>query len=310
MKAAQIRTYGHTDVIDIRDVDRPRPRQGQVVVEVRASSINPIDTKLREGEARKMTRARPPLTLGFDLAGSVAEVGAGVTSLRAGEKVYGQASVMAGGTGAFAQYAVTHAERLAPMPKNINFEEAAATVLTGTSAWEAIYKHMNVQPRQKVLIHGGAGGIGTAAIQMAKHIGAFVATTASGERLDYVKQLGADQAIDYVKQDFETLVSDCDAVLDTVGGNTYYKSYSVLRPGGVLVSMLEPPSEHMMQRHGVRAELQFTDVRAAALDELRKLIEASIVTVVLDRVYPLEQVKEAFESKEHGHVRGKIAIVI
>ena len=310
MKAAQIRSFGHADVIDIKDVERPRATQGKVVVEVKASSINPIDTKLREGEAQSMTRARPPLTLGFDLAGIVAEVGPGVTSLNAGDKVYGQASVMAGGSGAFAQYAVTRAERLAVMPKNASFEEAASIVLTGTSAWQAVYGHMRVKPRQKVLIHGGAGGIGTAAIQMAKHIGAFVATTASGERTDYVKQLGADQAIDYVKQDFSELVADCDTVLDTVGGNTYYKSYGVLKPGGIVVSMLEQPSEEMMRRYGVRAEFQFTDVRTEALDELRKLIESSIVTVVLDQVYPLERVKEAFESKEHGHVRGKIAIAI
>ena len=158
MKAAQIHSFGHADVVDIRDIDRPRAVQGKVVVEVKASSINPIDTKLREGEAHRMTRARPPFTLGFDLAGVVAEVGTGVTSLEAGDKVYGQASVMAGGTGAFAQYAVTRPERLARMPRNLSFEEAASIVLTGTSAWQAIYKHMNLQPRHRILIHGGAGG--------------------------------------------------------------------------------------------------------------------------------------------------------
>jgi NADPH:quinone reductase-like Zn-dependent oxidoreductase len=169
---------------------------------------------------------------------------------------------------------------------------------------------MNLQPRQKILIHGGAGGIGTAAIQMAKHIGAIVATTASRERLEYVRQLGADQAIDYVSQNFDDLVSDCDAVLDTVGGNTCYKSYSVLKPGRILVSMLEQPSEEMMRRYGARALFQITDTSTGPLEELRKLIEANIVTVVVDRIYPLERLREAFETKEHGHVRGKIAIAI
>ena len=310
MKAAQIRSFGQPDVIDIKDVDRPRATPGKVVVEVKASSINPIDTKLREGQAQKMTRARPPFTLGFDLAGVVAEVGMEVSALAAGDKVYGQASVMAGGTGAFAQYAVTRPERLARMPRNLSFEEAASIVLTGTSAWQAIYQHIGLEPRQKILIHGGAGGIGTAAIQLAKHIGAFVATTASRERLEYVKQLGADQAIDYVAQNFDDLVFDCDAVLDTVGGNTCYRSYGVLKPGGVLVSMLEPPSEQMMRRYGVRALSQFTDTSTGPLEELRQLVEANIVTVIVDRIYPLERLKEAFETKEQGHVRGKIAIAI
>jgi alcohol dehydrogenase len=310
MKAAQIRGFGHPEVIDITEVDRPRAAQGKVVVEVKASSINPIDTKLREGEAQNMTRARPPFTLGFDMAGIVAEVGPGVASLNPGDKVYGQASVMGGGSGAFAQYAVTRPERLAHMPRNLSFEEAASIVLTGTSAWQAIYRHMKLQARQKVLIHGGAGGIGTAAIQIAKHIGAFVATTASAQRIEYVKQLGADQVIDYVKQSFEEWIADCDAVLDTVGGNTYYKSFGVLKAGGVLVSMLENPSDEMMRRHRVRAVFQFTDTSTGPLDELRKLIEASIVTVIVDRIYPLERIQEAFETKEHGHVRGKIAIAI
>jgi NADPH:quinone reductase-like Zn-dependent oxidoreductase len=308
MKAAQISQYGDVNVVELTDVDKPVAGDGQVVVEVYASSINPFDSKVREGAMKDYLHL--PFTLGGDLAGVVSEVGNGVTHVAVGDKVYGQANAVAGNSGAFAEFALTKGEQVAKMPANLDYVAAAAAVLTGESAIQGIIKHMNVQAGQKVLIHGGAGGIGTMAIQIAKHLGAYVATTATGEGLDYVKQLGADEVIDYKSQQFDELLHDYDAVFDTVAGETYQRSFKVLKKGGVIVSMLEQPNQELMDQYGVTAIAQQTKTNPESLDTLRELIEDGVVTVHVDKTFPFEQVKEAFEARESGSVRGKIALAI
>lgn len=310
MKVAQIQNYGHGDVIEIADVEKPTPKKGQVLIEAYASSINPFDTIIREGFMQKMMPLKFPITLGSDVAGVVVELGEGVTKLHVGEKVYGQGIVLAGGSGAFAEFVACPATSIATMPENISFNEAAAVVLTGVSAVQAICEHFDLQANQRILIHGGAGGIGTIAIQIAKLIGAHVATTATDAGIKYVKDLGADEVIDYKKEAFEDMLTEYDAVFDTVGGETYDKSFKVLRRGGKIVSMLVQPNEELMARYGVVAIAQITKVNTEHLDMLRNFITVEDVTVHVDKVYPLEKIKEAFEAKEKGDVKGKIAIEI
>jgi NADPH:quinone reductase-like Zn-dependent oxidoreductase len=312
MKAAQIATYGHPDAITLNEVDVPAAGPGQVLLEVHASSINPVDTYIREGKRQERYPLHLPVTLGYDVAGVVKQLGDGVTSLRVGDAVYGQAAVTTGGSGAFAEFAVAPAARLARMPQKLSFTDAASLPLVGVSALQAVLEYMKVQPGQKVLIHGGGGGIGSVAIQIAKNAGAHVATTATGGDLAFVKQLGADEVIDYRSQAFDTLLSGYDAAFDTVGGDTYARSFRVLRRGGVLVSMTHPPQTDLPERFGVTAVDENTRMTTDALEALTRLVEAGVVTPHVDRAYPLDRVREAFEAKERGagSVRGKIAIVV
>lgn len=307
MKAARINTFGHADAIAIEEIDKPQAAEGQVLVEVHAASINPFDTMVREGHVQSV---QPPLTLGGDIAGVVAEVGASVSGFAVGQKVYGQANVVAGNSGAFAEFAATKASQIAEMPTSTDFVQAAAMPLVGVSALQVITQHMNVQAGQKVLIHGGAGGIGTIAIQIAKHLGATVTATATGEGMTYVKDLGADEVVDYTNQAFDEAEGVYDAVFDTVGGETYQRSFKTLKQGGVIVSMLMQPDEALMQQYNVRAIARQTRVTTEDLSTLAQLVDQKVVTPHVDATYPLADVAEAFTARESGKVKGKVVLTI
>jgi alcohol dehydrogenase len=309
MKAAQISDYGPADHITIVDIDAPALTPGQVLIEVHAGSINPFDIKIREGYVSGMI-SRLPVTLGGDIAGVVRQAAPEITDVAVGDRVYGQALVVSGGSGAFAEFAATKASLVAKMPKNIDFPEAAALPLAGVSALQAIQNHLKLQPAQKILIHGGAGGIGTIAIQLAKHIGAYVATTATGEGVEYVKNLGADEVIDYKTQQFDDLLHDYDAVFDTVAGDTYERSFKVLKGGGIIVSMLEQPNPELMERYGVTAIAQQTRMNSGDLTKLASLVEDGVITPHVDTTYPLDKVADAFQAYESGTVRGKVVITV
>jgi NADPH:quinone reductase-like Zn-dependent oxidoreductase len=310
MKAAQISQYGHADQIMLRELVKPKPSKDQVLIEVHAASLNPFDSTVREGHVSKMMPLVLPVTLGGDVAGVVTKLGANVTGLAVGDRVYGQASVMGGGSGSLAEYAVTRASQVAVLPAGLDFVQGAALPLTGQSALQVISGHMKLDVGQKILIHGGAGGIGTMAIQLAKHIGAYVATTATGDGLAYVKELGADKVIDYQTQDFAKLVSDYDAVFDTVGGETYTRSFAVLKRGGIIVSMLVQPNVELARKHGVVAIAQQTKTTTESLTELANLAERGVLSTHVERVFPLTEVVPAFEAREAGNIRGKIVVKI
>ncbi len=310
MKAVQIKEFGGVEVLKIADVDRPKPGKGQTLIEVHASSINPVDAGLLSGRLQKMFPMNLPAVLGWDIAGTIVEVGEDGNTDEAGVKVYGQASPVAGGSGAFAEYAVAPSHLIARMPKNLDFNEAAAISLVGLSAVQGINEHLKLKPGQKILIHGGAGGIGSIAIQLAKHIGAYVATTATDVGIDFVKKLGADEVIDYAGEDFAEQLSDFDAVFDNVGGDVYAKSFSVLKKGGTIVSMTHRPDEDLIKKYEVNALYEHTETSSDYLNELTKLIEDGVITVNLDKTYPLDQIAEAFRIKQEGHVRGKIAVEV
>lgn len=310
MKAAQINEYGAPSVLTINEVDVPTVGEGQVLVEVHASSLNPFDSTVRNGYMKDMIPLELPVTLGGDIAGVVTGLGEVVTDVAVGDKVYGQANVVAGNSGAFAEFAATKAEQVAKMPANLDFLQAGSLPLVGVSALQALTEHIGLQSGQKLFIHGGAGGIGTIAIKIAKHIGAYVATTASADNTDLVKELGADEVIDYKTQDFAELLSDYDAVFDLVGGDDFNKSLTILKKGGVAVSMIAQVDEAKTKELGVTAITQATHVTTDALNALTKLIEENVVEPQVSKTFPLDQIQEAFEARESGAVPGKVVIEI
>lgn len=310
MKAVQINEYGGPSVVEVNEVDKPVAGEGQVLVEVRASSLNPFDTKIREGVMKDAIPLRFPSTLGGDIAGVVAEVGAGVEGFAVGDNVYGQANAVAGNSGAFAEYAATKADQIAHAPKSLSFTDAAAMPLVGVSALQALTDHLNLQSGQKILIHGGAGGIGSLAIQIAKHIGAYVATTASAEAADFVKGLGADEVIDFESQDFTTIIRDYDAVFDTVGGEVLQKSAGVLKKGGIVVSMAGKVDDAVAAEYGITTIGQSTKVTTERLNKLTELIEQGVVKPQVAKIFPLDQAQAAFEFRETQRFNGKVVLEV
>jgi NADPH:quinone reductase-like Zn-dependent oxidoreductase len=311
MRAAQINKYGGSDVVEInKNAAKPAVAAGRVLVEVYAAGINPVDWKIREGYMSKMVPLPFPATLGGDFSGVIQEVGAGVTGFKKGDEVYGRDGFPATGSGSFADMISVDTKVIALKPKNLNHVEAAALPLTGLSAIQALTEHIGLTKGKKILIHGGAGGIGSMAIQLAKHLGAYVATTAAEKDISFVKQLGADQAIDYKKQSFDNILKDYDAVYDTVGGETYTRSHKVLKKGGIIVSMLEQPKADLMKQYGVKAIGQFTQPSAERLKKLTDLVEKGVIKVHVDKTFPLEQAREALDYQQQGKAVGKVVIKI
>ncbi len=310
MKAAQISEYGDPSVIKINEADKPTANEDQVIVEVHASSVNPYDNRLRAGYMKDHLSLQFPFTLGGDIAGVIAELGSNVSGFAVGDKVYGQAAGVAGNSGALAEYAATKASQIGKMPANLGFNEAGSLPLVGVSALQAIKDHINLQSGQKIFIHGGAGGIGTIAIQIAKHLGGYVATTATGDRIELVKKLGADEVIDYKTQDFAEVLRDFDAVFDTVGGGDFVKSYTILHPGGIAVSMAAPVDAAKAQEHGITALTQGTKVTTEALNALAEFVEKGVITPMVHTAFTFDQVQQAFAAYEAGKVRGKVVITI
>jgi NADPH:quinone reductase-like Zn-dependent oxidoreductase len=316
MKSAQIKRYGGSDVIEInRMTSTPTLAAGNVLVEIKAAGINPIDWKIREGYMQQMIPIQFPSTLGMDFSGVIKQVGEGETSseFKQGDEVYGQAGVTNGGSGAFAELALAKVEHIAYKPKRLNHLEAAALPLVGVSAWQALVENIGLSKDQKILIHGGAGGIGSIAIQLAKKLGAYVATMVSTNDKQFVEKLGADEIIDYKTQAFEDLIHDYDAAYDTVGGETYTKSFRVLKKGsGIIVSMLEQPNSELMQQFGVKAIFQFTQVNKERLTKLAELVDQknNNVDIHIDKTFSLDDARKALDYQKDVHPRGKIVLAI
>lgn len=310
MKAAQINEYGDPSVISVAETEKPAIKDGQVLVEVHAASLNPFDTTIRAGYMKDMIPLTFPVTLGGDIAGTVVEVAAGIDNVAVGDTIFGQANVVAGNSGAFAEFAATAAGQVAKAPSNVSITEAAALPLVGVSAIQALTQHIDLKTGQKILIIGGAGGIGQVAIQLAKHIGAYVATTAAGEGIDAVKALGADEVIDYTSQDFTELLSEFDAVYDTAGGDEFAKALGILKSGGIAVTMAAQPDEAQAKELGVTAIAQMTNVTSQLLDQLRELVESGVVKPFVGKEFVLDQVQDAFTARESGTVNGKVVLKI
>ncbi|MBI3980753.1 NADP-dependent oxidoreductase [Candidatus Microgenomates bacterium] len=311
MKAVQISSYGENEVLEIKEnASQPSLKKGQILVENYAASINAIDWKLRAGYLQKMTSVSLPITLGGDFAGKVSQVGEGVSEFKIGDEVYGQAIILNGGSGSIAEFLAANSTNSALKPKTVSFEEAAALPLAGVSALQALEEHIKLKNGQKILIHGGAGGVGSLAIQLAKSIGAYIVTTVKTQDMGFVKNLGADEAIDYKTQKFEEHLKEVDAVFDTVGGEVTDRSFPVLKKGGVIVSMLGQPNQELAQRYEVIAIGQGTQTDTTHLNHLAKLVDSGKIKAQVDKVFYLEQTREAFKYQEEIHPKGKVVIKI
>lgn len=311
MKAVQINTYGGIDVLEINEnAPKPAPSKNQVLVGVHAASINPVDWKLRAGYLKEWMPLKFPATLGGDFSGVVREVGEGVSEFSIGDEVFGSAIVLNGGSGSFAEFVAANTGNTALKPKTVDFVEASALPLAGASAVQALEEHIKLQSGQKILIHGGAGGIGHIAVQLAKAIGAHVATTVNIDDKEFAKKLGADEIIDYKNQAFEEVLKDYDAVFDTVGGETTDRSFTVLKKGGALVSMLGQPSQELVEKYGITAIGEMTKTNTEHLNRLAEFVDSGKIKVHVDKIFPFPQAKEAFKYQEEVHPRGKVVLRI
>jgi alcohol dehydrogenase len=318
MKSVQIKRYGGSEVIDInQNVHLTNPLAGKVLVSIKDAGINPIDWKIREGYMKQSINLQFPLTLGMDFSGTIKQIGDieqkedTNANFKQGDEVYGQASVTSGGSGAFADLAITNIDSIANKPKSLSHEEAAALPLVGVSAWQALVENMSLSNGQKILIHGGAGGIGSIAIQLAKKLGAYVATTASSDDKEFVQTLGADKIIDYKTEKFEDLLNNYDMVYDTIGGETYNNSFKVLKKGeGIIVSMLEQPNSELMEKFDVKAIFQFTMVNRERLTQLAQWADKNNIKVHVDKTFTLDEAAKALDYVKDVHPRGKVVFEI
>lgn len=312
MKSAQITRYGNTsEVIKINQTNAPNLSAGKVLVNVQVAGINPIDWKIREGYMQQMIHLQFPSTLGMDFSGIIKQVGEEISSdFKQGDKVYGQAGIPSGGSGAFAEQALASVTSIAHKPKTLDHSEAAALPLVGVSAWQALVEHIGLSKGQKILIHGGAGGIGSIAIQLAKNLGAHVATTVSTEDKQFVHELGANEVIDYKTQTFEDVVKDYDAVFDTVGGETYTRSFRALRKDGIIVSMLEQQNLELIKQFGVKAISQFTQVNKERLAKLAEWVDQNKINIHIEKTFSLDEAGKALDYLRDTHPRGKIVLAI
>lgn len=307
MKAAQVLQFGPPNVIEYDDLPRPTPAAGQLLVRVKAAGVGPWDALVREG---KSGLHQPlPLILGSELSGIVEATGAEVREFSAGDEVYGATNEKF--TGAYAEYALASARMIAQKPRTLNFIQAASAPIVAVTAWQMLFDYADVSAGQTVLIHGAAGNVGAYAVQLAKLAGLHVIATAASADVDYVRGLGAERVVDFQTQRFEEAATGVDVVLDTVGGDTQQRSLRVLKPGGILVSVVSPVPETAQERYGVRASFFYVDVTTARLNKITELFDCRKLVTDVGTVLPLEKARIAHEMLGGTpHKRGKIVLSV
>jgi NADPH:quinone reductase-like Zn-dependent oxidoreductase len=309
MKAVRIHNYGGPEVLKYEDAPRPQPGEGEILIRVHATSVNPIDWKVRAGYMKDFLPQSFPLILGWDMSGVIEEVGrhpAAAGQFKKGDEVYSLPDHTR--NGAYAEYIVVRESEVALKPNALHHVRAAAVPLAALTAWQALFDTAQLQPGQRVLIHGAAGGVGHFAVQLAKWKGAHVMGTASTKNHEMAHELGADELIDYTTQRFEDIARNIDVVLDTIGGDTQERSWPVLKKGGVLVSLVQPPSENKAKEHGVRGIRLGARPNGQELAEIAKIIDAGKLAPVIDRILPLSEARRAHELSQSGHTHGKIVL--
>lgn len=306
MHAVIIRSFGGPEVLEPADLPKPKPGTGEVLIQVRAAGVNPVDYKIRSGQMGKKDTSLPAI-LGRDVSGTVEAVGPGVKAVRVGDDVY---AFLGSHSGGYAQFAIAKESEVAAKPQMLDHVHAAAVPLAATTAWQALFDHGRLQAGQRVLIHGAGGGVGHFAVQFAKAKGATVFATGSKQDLDMLKQLGADQVIDYRSERFEDRAHDVDLVIDLVGGETQERSWSVLKRGGTIVSTLQPPSEARAREHGARGVVFMAEPHREQLIEIARLIDDGKVHVAVNHTHPLDEVARVHEELENEHTRGKLVLSV
>ncbi|HGH7173625.1 TPA: NADP-dependent oxidoreductase [Bacillus wiedmannii] len=331
MKAMIIDKYGKAPM-RMAEVPTPEINEYEVLAEIHAASINPIDFKIRDGKVKMLLKYEMPLILGNDFSGVIVKVGSKVTHFKVGDEIYARPRKNKIGT--FAEYIAIHEDDIALKPKNLSFEEAASIPLVGLTSYQALHDIMNLQKDQKILIHAGSGGVGTFAIQLAKIMGATVTTTASEAGSDLVKSLGADEIINYKTEKFEELQKDYDAVFDTIGGTTLEKSFDIIKSGGNIVSVSGIPNARfgkefgsgffktllfslaskkltaLEKKHNAQYSFLFMKPSGDQLRTIANYIETGNIKPVIDRVFPFEDAQKAMEYSEAGRAKGKIIVKI
>jgi NADPH:quinone reductase-like Zn-dependent oxidoreductase len=306
MKAIVVHEYGGPEVLKYEDAPRPEPKENEVLVRVIAAGVNPVDALIRSGKYAKFFGTNLPLVPGYDIAGVVEKIGTKIDKLKVGDAVY--AYPMWGG--GYAEYAVATDGEAALKPKTIGFVEAAGVPLAALTAWQALIDVAKIDKGQTVLIHGGSGGVGSFAIQIAKARGAKVIATASTPNQDLLKQLGADVAIDYTKQKFEDVAKDVDVVLDSVGKDTLERSYGIVKKGGFIASLVAKPDQAELDKYGIRGAPISVKPNASELAEITKLIDEKKIKPIVSQVLPLTEAVKAQEQAATHHTRGKIVLKI
>lgn len=306
MKAAIIQDYGTN--VEIADIEKPNLKEDSVIIEVHAASLNPIDNILRAGYMKEMLPLSFPHVMGYDVSGVVVEVGKQVESVKIGESVLARPNQ--DDAGAIAEFARLKENELAIKPASLSHTMAASVPLAGLTAWQALMTKGNLQKGDKVFIQAGSGGVGTHAIQLAKHFGAYVATTTSSKNTELVRSLGADLVIDYKTQNFQEQLSDYDLVFDMLGGDAMTDSFKVLRKGGALISIKGQDTEDLASTYGVRFESFFMSPDGQMLAEIVALINSGAVKPVIDSIFPLEQAGDAYDRLETGRAVGKIVVAV
>jgi len=304
MKAIVIKSYGDEGVVEYTDLERPKPKADEVLVKVQVAGVNPIDWKIRGGVGKRLGLTLP-ITLGGEIAGTIETIGSEVKDFKEGDAVYG---IIA--SGGYAEYAIAKVGDIAPKPESLDFKNAAAIPLGALTAWQAIFDLANLSSGQRILIDGASGGVGSMAVQLAKAKGAYVIGLASGRNEEFVRDLGADEFVDYTKQNFEEVVKNVDVVLDAVGGDTFGRSFETLKKGGFLVTTVEFPSEEKAREFGVKVARVFGKPNAKELAEITQLVDEGKLKAHVSTVLPLAEVKKAHQLSESGHTRGKIVLQI
>lgn len=313
MKAIILTEAGGTENLSLREIDSPQPKEGEVLVKVHAFSINPVDIKTRKGGALLASmKESGPVILGWDISGVVTAVGAGVTTFKKGDEVFGMVNFPGHGK-AYAEYVSAPAAHLAPKPATISHEEAAAATLAALTAWQVLVQQAGLQKGQHVFIHAAAGGVGHFAVQIAKYLGATVTGTASEANREFLQSLGVDHFIDYTKEDFTKAAKEVDVVLDPLGGDTTLKSLSVLKKGGMLVSIVGGAKEPVQQQAaelGVTAKNYLVHSSGEDMRQLAALLQEGRLRPVISQVFPFDQIAAAHQQIESGRTRGKLVVTV
>lgn len=308
MKAVRIHEFGGLDTLELEDIAIPQPAADEVLVRVYASAVNPVDQKIVSGDAREKFPTKFPLTIGWDVSGVVEKTGEKVKSFSIGDEVYGRPFPTT--NGAFAEYLVIKADQIALKPKSIDHIHAAAVPLAGLTAWQGLFKFGKLVKEQKVLIHAASGGVGSFAVQFAKWKGAYVIGTGSGENLAFIKQLGADEVIDYKTENFEEQVSEVDLVFDLIGKDTQQRSLNVIKPGGRLITTIMPQFKDEAKAKHIQLEGFTAQSYPEDLEKIAELIDQGIVGPVVSSVFSLEDAVQAERLNAQGSTRGKIVIKV
>lgn len=308
MKAIVIHEYGGPEVLKLENVPRPEPKNDEVLVKIFGAGVNSFDGVLRSGKYAKVFKMHLPWVPGYDIAGTVEKAGNSVTRFKPGDAVYAHISIPSGG--GYAEYALAKEKQVAPKPATLSFVEAGAVPSVALTAWQALVDKANVQPGQTVLIHGGSGGVGMFAVQIAKVRGAKVIATASAANQDFLKQLGVDVAIDYKTQKFEDVAKDVDVVVDGVGGNTLARSYPIVKKGGIVAALVDSLDKGQLEKYGIRGAQVELESNGNELAEIGKLIDGKKIRVLVSQTFPLSDAAKAQAEADKGHTRGKIALKV